>query len=117
MSGNFNGSEKRKHARYNWNAPVTLTGKEFSVEGEIQNISMGGILATSEYPLSYGEEVLVEFAVPKLDKKISAKCTVRWISGEHTGGFNFVGLKAIETWAISQLIRQLADDQLGAGVR
>ncbi|MBN2344123.1 MAG: PilZ domain-containing protein [Deltaproteobacteria bacterium] len=111
MTGNYAGDEKRKHARYHWTTSVVLLKDDTSSAGEIQNISMGGILVKSSLPLKYGDEVTAEFMVPKLDKKIKAKCAVRWMMGEETIGLSFVGLKAIETWAVSQLVRQLANEQ------
>lgn len=109
MEAQYGGTEKRKHSRFSWRAPVTLTIGNDCVKGEILNISMGGILVTSSLSFKYGDKVTAEFSVPKLQDPIVAECTVRWISGENEGGLNFIGLKAIETWAVSQLLRQLTE--------
>jgi c-di-GMP-binding flagellar brake protein YcgR len=108
MATNYDGTEKRKHLRVDWKAPVQVTRDDTAAEGEIRNISLGGILITSELDLKYGERVTVQFSVPKMQDPVFAECTVRWISAEKEQGLNFVGLKAIETWAISQLMRQLS---------
>lgn len=111
MTKLYSGSEKRKHARYKWSAPVVLTQKDRQEESEIQNISMGGILVQSNLGLVFGDEVTVRFEVPKLDAPIIVNCTVRWIMEHDIAGLNFNALKAIETWAVSQLVRKLADEQ------
>lgn len=108
MATYYNGTEKRKHLRVDWKAPVKITRGDIQVEGEIRNISLGGVLIACELDLKYGERVTVHFAVPKMQEPVHAVCAVRWISAEKEHGLNFMGLKAIETWAISQLMRQLS---------
>ncbi|MBN2526626.1 MAG: PilZ domain-containing protein [Deltaproteobacteria bacterium] len=109
MEAQYSGAEKRKHSRFEWRAPVTLTHGDTIVEGEILNISLGGILVNSSLTLKYGDKITAKFSVPKLQEPIVAECTVRWISGENEGGLNFIGLKAIETWAVNQLLRQFPE--------
>ena len=109
MTTQYEGTEKRSHLRFEWRTPVQLISGDITVDGEIHNISLGGILVSSDLKLKYGDEIEARFSVPKLQKPVVAKCTVRWISASNEGGLSFVGLKAIETWAISQLVRQLTE--------
>lgn len=111
MTTRYDGTEKRSHLRFEWQAPVQLILGDTTLDGEIHNISLGGILVSSDLKLKYGDEIIAQFSVPKLQQPVIAKCTVRWISADNEGGLNFVGLKAIETWAISQLVRQISEAQ------
>ena len=111
MTTHYAGAEKRNYLRFKWQAPVQLILGETTVIGEIHNISLGGILVSSDLKMKYNDEIVAQFSVPKLPNPVVAQCKVRWISADKEGGLNFMGLKAIETWAISQLLRQLQDEQ------
>ncbi|MBN2718222.1 MAG: PilZ domain-containing protein [Deltaproteobacteria bacterium] len=106
----YDGTEKRNHVRLEWKAPVQLSRGDVVVEGEIHNISLGGILVSSSLELRYGDKVTATFYVPKLKAPVVAKCAVRWISADKECGLNFIGLKAIETWAVSHFVRQLFEN-------
>lgn len=111
MTNKYIGQEKRKHDRYEYTASVSIAKGASSEEGTVRNISMGGLLLETELKLDFGDEVVLHMTLPKVDKPCDISCLVRWVADSGAVGLHFKQLKAIETWAISQLVRTLGSQQ------
>jgi c-di-GMP-binding flagellar brake protein YcgR len=78
--------------------------------GVTDNLSLGGamIVCDADPPLRVGERITLSFALPLLDAPVRTEAEVRWINDidRRCAGVQFLtGLRARETWALDQLIR------------
>ncbi|MBV8759557.1 MAG: PilZ domain-containing protein [Deltaproteobacteria bacterium] len=83
-------------------ATVTIEGDDFDVE--IKNVSLGGALVRISHPLAMGARVHLTFVLDGLLEVIDATTVVRWRTGDQVG-LQFDGLRARETWALSQYLK------------
>ncbi|MBU1218505.1 PilZ domain-containing protein [Myxococcota bacterium] len=92
-----NTADQRKHPRYELEAFVDYTGREFLLNRRIYDISLGGLrLQTSEVE-EVGREVDLVISFPDLDAVIELKGEVAWKKddGSREMGIRFknVGIK------------------------
>ncbi len=78
--------------------------------GTISNISMGGILVEFLGFVEYGSKGKLVLDLPGIDEKCRIPCVVRWINDSRGAGLHFEQLRAIETWALSKLVRRLSEE-------
>jgi len=92
--------DKRRHKRFELEAFVDYTGREFLLNHRIYDLSLGGMrLATSEpEPLGTAVDLVITF--PDLDAAIEVKGEVVWVkpAPENEMGikFNSVGMKELK---------------------
>ncbi len=89
--------DKRRHKRFELEAFVDYTGREFLLNHRITDLSLGGMrLATSE-PEEVGTPVDLVVTFPDLDAVIEVKGEIVWVKGapDHEIGIRFsnVGMK------------------------
>lgn len=92
--------DKRRHKRFELEAFVDYTGREFLLNHRIYDLSLGGMrLATSE-PEPVGSLVDLVITFPDLDAAIELKGEVAWFkpAPENEMGikFNSVGMKELK---------------------
>ncbi|MCP4678804.1 MAG: PilZ domain-containing protein [Deltaproteobacteria bacterium] len=103
--------EKRKHERIDYDASVELgfdDGERHAAR--IVNISLGGVFLKADSQPEFGSRVHLYFELPRVDDLCEIPCLVRWIKKDRGIGLQFEHLRAIETWAISKLLRDLKED-------
>ncbi len=92
--------DKRRHKRFELEAFVDYTGREFLLNHRIYDLSLGGMrLATSE-PEPLGTPVDLVITFPDLDAAIEVKGEVVWVKpapdNEMGIKFNSVGMKELK---------------------
>ncbi|MBU1069440.1 PilZ domain-containing protein [Myxococcota bacterium] len=92
--------DKRRHKRFELEAFVDYTGREFLLNHRIYDLSLGGMrLATSE-PEPLGTSVDLVITFPDLDAAIEVKGEVVWVKpapdNEMGIKFNSVGMKELK---------------------
>jgi len=92
--------DKRRHKRFELEAFVDYTGREFLLNHRIYDLSLGGMrLATSEpEPLGTAVDLVITF--PDLDAAIEVKGEVVWVKPQPDNEmgikFNSVGMKELK---------------------
>lgn len=77
------------------------------IEGRARDISLGGMFLEAPTSVPFDAEVIVAVTVPALPDPVRITCRVRWVTSEGMG-VSFGALRAVETWAINQLVAQSA---------
>ena len=80
------------------------------IEGQVQNLSLGGAFLAVELPpgpLSTGTRGRITFKIPTHDEPIAVGASVRWVSDEGLG-LQFDGLRAREVWSLTKFFEQLS---------
>lgn len=99
---------RRSSFRHSVDLPVRLVvaGKPEPSDQRLGNLSMGGayILGVS---LPMGQRMTVTFAVPTQEAAIEVGAVARWI-GDDGVGIQFDGLRARDTWALGEYLKQLS---------
>lgn len=75
------------------------------IEGRARDISLGGMFLELPTALPFDAEVVVAVSIPALPEPARITCRVRWVTSEGIG-LSFGALRAVETWAINQLVAQ-----------
>lgn len=96
-------SDHRLHQRVEKSLQLVLVyaGREHSVV--TRNLSMGGLFVVMDDPPPIGTKVTLRVLLPSLKEESRIACTVRWI-GDEGAGLRFDGLRAIEVWALNNLL-------------
>lgn len=99
---------RRAHDRIEVVFDVLITHAGRTIEAQCMNISQGGMFLGVDESIPIGEVITAEFRLPDHSQKISAEARVCWSEREPTPGVGakFIGLRAIEVWAINQLFRR-----------
>ena len=102
--------EQRRYFRYPVAIPVTILRQSMpEVRCYSLNISEGGMAVSTFVPLSFGEKVQVQFALPGHEVPFLAESTVCWWKTGHLGvrfvSFSQEGKSALQDW----LSRKLED--------
>ncbi len=102
--------ERRRYFRYPVAIPVTILRQSMpEVHCYSLNISEGGIAVSTLVPLSFGEEVQVQFAIPGHAVPFLVESTVCWWKTGHLGvrfvSFSQESKSALQDW----LARKLED--------
>jgi len=96
-------TNQRQHERISITIAVVVTHEGADLQAETRNVSAGGMLLESRAPVPFGAAVRVRAKLAGQDIDIPA--TVRWVQGTAIG-VQFGSLRAKETWAINQLVKQ-----------
>jgi len=99
---------RRAHDRIDVSFELRLRHGDREAQARCLNISQGGMFIEVEEPIQIGEVITATFLLPDHPKPIAAEARVCW--SERTPkrgvGVKFIGLRAIEVWAINQLFRR-----------
>jgi Tfp pilus assembly protein PilZ len=98
---------RRAHDRLPIDLEVTVKVGGVVSTAAARNISQGGMFIEVDY-VPIGETIRVVFDLPDLPAPVDAEARVCWSErdGRQGIGVQFVGLRAIEVWAINQLFRR-----------
>ena len=82
---------------------------ERTVVGMSADISVGGLRAVLPESLPFGTKVKIHVQLPALPDESVIDAQVQWTQAEAGGGFSvgfqFLRVRARETWALNQIIR------------
>ena len=102
--------EKRVHDRKDLTLPLRIEAGGKMLDGESVDISVGGMRVSVPEDLSFGTKVKLHVVLPTLGEESVFEAEVRWSQREPSGwfvlGLQFHRVRARETWAINQLMRQ-----------
>jgi len=104
------GEEKRVHGRTGFVLPLRVECGDRVIEGETIDISVGGVRVTLPEDFPFGSKVKVRIVLPTLGEESLIDADVRWSKKDPSGwflmGLQFQRVRARETWAINQMMRQ-----------
>ncbi|MCB9666831.1 MAG: PilZ domain-containing protein [Myxococcales bacterium] len=80
---------------------LVCDGQEYEVVS--RDLSLGGIFVVLDRPPPIGAKVVLRMSLPNLKETSFISATVRW-HGDAGAGLRFDGLRAIEAWALNQLL-------------
>ena len=105
---------RREHARLELTFDVIVHHSDRELEATCLNISQGGMFLEMPEPLAMDEQVSIVFRLPDIAQPITAKARVAWSEREKRKGvgIQFLGLRAIEIWAINQLFRRRSKGEI-----
>ncbi len=101
--------DQRKHRRFELEAVVDYTGKEFLLNHRIFDISMGGIRIQTGELEEEGREVDLVVSFPDLDAVIEVKGEVAWIkrAPEMEMGIKFKNLGIKEHRLLQEYLKRV----------
>lgn len=99
-------SENRRATRFSVSLAAKLTIDGKSVDATLMNISLGGVLVSSEIKHAMGQRIDISFKVPTAEQAIEVGTTVRWVEGNGVG-LQFDGLRARDVWALNEFFKRL----------
>lgn len=94
--------DHRTTAREPVELPATVEINGAVLECSVRNVSLGGVFVDG-VTLPIDTRVLLRFSVPR-NPQIEVDCIVRW-STDAGVGLQFAGLRAHDTYALTQFIR------------
>lgn len=99
---------RRAHDRVEATFDVMVIYGGRHIEASCVNISQGGMFLRVGEQIPIGEVITAEFRLPDHPQKISTEARVCWSERDKRigVGVKFVGLRAIEVWAINQIFRR-----------
>jgi uncharacterized protein (TIGR02266 family) len=105
---------RRVHDRLDVTFGVVVHHGDREFEATCLNISQGGMFIETGEPLPIDAQLSIVFRLPDIPQRITAQARVAWSEQKNrTGvGVQFVGLRAIEVWAINQLFRRRSKGDL-----
>lgn len=102
--------EKRVHDRKDLALAMRVVVADRTLEGTSLDISVGGVRVALEGELPFGAKVKVHVQLPSLPEPSVIDADVRWSRPEPDGrfmvGLQFQRVRARETWALNQIVRQ-----------
>ena len=99
-------TDNRRATRHFVSIASKITVDGTTVDATILNISLGGVLVSSEGTHSMGQRVQISFKVPSQDHVIEVGSTVRWADIKGVG-LQFDGLRARDVWALNEFFKRL----------
>jgi PilZ domain len=94
--------DHRTTAREPVELPATIAINGAVLDCSVHNVSLGGVFVNG-VSLPIDTRVVLRFSVPR-NPLIEAECIVRW-STEEGVGLQFEGLRAHDTYALTQYLR------------
>jgi type IV pilus assembly protein PilZ len=105
---------RRAYDRLDITFDVVVHHADRELEATCLNISQGGMFVQTPEPLPIDAQLSVVFRLPDIAQPVTAQARVAW-SEQKTRrgvGVQFLGLRAIEVWAINQLFRRRSKGEL-----
>ena len=101
--------DKRRHKRYELEAFVDYTGREFLMNHKIDDLSMGGLRLTTTEPEPVGTPVVLVITFPDLDAVIEVKGEVVWVKTAPSNemGIRFLGMGMKEQKLLQDYLRKV----------
>ncbi len=101
--------DKRRHKRYELEAFVDYTGREFLLNHRIYDLSMGGLRLATADPEPVGTPVDLVITFPDLDAAIEVKGEVAWVkpAPENEMGIRFAGMGMKEQKLLQDYLRKV----------
>lgn len=105
---------RRAYDRLDITFGVVVHHADRELEATCVNISQGGMFIETPEALPIDAQLTVVFRLPDIAQAITAKARVAWSEqkARRGVGIQFVGLRAIEVWAINQLFRRRSRGEL-----
>jgi len=100
-------TNKRQHARLDYDLAVELTIDGERRPGRTVNISRGGILVSIDETPEFGAKATLHIDLPGVPKTCDIPCIVRWSKPDGGAGLQFEQLRPIEVWALNKLLSSL----------
>jgi len=103
--------DKRRHKRYELEAFVDCTGREFLLNHRIYDLSMGGLRLVTGEPEPVGTPVDLVITFPDLDAVIEVKGEVAWVKGAPSNemGIRFSGMGMKEQKLLQDYLRKVEE--------
>jgi len=95
---------RRQYERYEIELPVTVVLDSEEIPGTTVNVSLGGMLLRLSKPVPFGCSLLLRLHLPTMKEKSEMAAVVRW-EKDGTVGVQFSSLRALDTWALNQLLK------------
>jgi hypothetical protein len=95
---------RRVHERFDCELDVALLIGDREIAGKTRNVSLGGLLLSLAEPVTFGTTGKVRVRFPALKQDAELPVTVRWVNKGEVG-VQFGSLRALEVWAINQLMK------------
>ncbi|HLK37326.1 MAG TPA: PilZ domain-containing protein [Polyangiaceae bacterium] len=105
----------RRHPRSPVKAPLEFTGDDPRqvIFGFVRDLSVGGVLVETEFPVPPGSRVTVHMMLPGVPDETIVVGHVRWWR-TRAMGVGFVGLDPHDARTIAGVVAQVADRASGA---
>jgi len=101
--------DQRHHKRYELEAYVDYTGKEFLLNHKITDLSLGGMKLQTKEVDKVGQEVDIILTLPDLEAVIEIKAEVVWSNPEeHIMGLKFKRLGIKEHKLLQEYLNKTA---------
>ena len=110
----FQNPERRRHLRIEIMCPLLIRFKSGEYDGELKNVTKGGIGFKCKQPLNVSDEYFFEFSLPQ-DRKylISGVVLWRFEKGKfYTYGIKFSRLSIIQKYFISNFVNNYAKNAM-----
>jgi Tfp pilus assembly protein PilZ len=95
----------RANARVEFEIDLELAGQYAVQRGRSVNISLGGVFVDTEPLIPIGTRLELLIHLPGVPDRSRIACIVRWSKWGKGIGLQFERLRAIETWALTKLVR------------
>lgn len=99
-------SNRRLSTRHTVEISATVEVDGESLNGTLENLSLGGAYLLVDRRLSMGARVELAFRIPTHEEPIVTGASVRW-SSETAAGLQFDGLRAREVWSLNKYFEGL----------
>lgn len=104
--------QRRKHPRFNIQIPVTIRSGKKIIQGQVEDISLGGAFISCKEQIPKDTEVFIQFqgdALIELRGKITDEsAVVRWANPSNCIGIQFKDLKPENKNVLKELLAKLS---------
>jgi hypothetical protein len=102
--------EKRQQPRFTSQFRSTISGEQREGQGRTRDLSAGGCMIESDFPVVVGASFECRIYVPGLDWPLRIdEAQVRWVKG-NTFGVQFMKIKLAEEEKLKQVIASLNEE-------
>ena len=95
---------RRQYERYEIELPVMVVIGTEEIPGATMNVSLGGMLLRLSKPVTFGSSVVLRVQLPAAKEMSEMQAVVRW-EKDGAVGVQFTSLRALDTWALNQLLK------------
>ena len=95
---------RRQYERYEIELPVMVVLGGEEIPGSTVNVSLGGMLLRISKPVRFGSSLVLRVQLPKTKDISEMPAVVRW-EKDGAVGVQFTSLRALDTWALNQLLK------------
>jgi c-di-GMP-binding flagellar brake protein YcgR len=103
--------EKRQQPRFTSQFRSTISGEQREGQGRTRDLSAGGCMIESDFPVVVGASFECRIYVPGLDWPLRIdEAQVRWVNKANTFGVQFMKIKPAEEEKLRQVIASLSEE-------